>query len=278
MQQACRWILRPLVKAMIANGLTLPTLVATLKGVFVDVAEKEFQLDGKPLTDSRISMLTGVHRKDVRALRQAESSIGSPRGGVAATVVGRWLGDPRFLDDTGHPRMLQRQSTTQSPVSFEGLVAEVSTDIRARTVLDELLRQELVEVDSKTDQIRLLAEAFLPQPGSEALFEFYRLNLHDHLAAATENLLHQENTPPFFERAVYYDGLSPESVDELEEDANLQGLQLLQDLNAKALSRQRRDRTHEGPRRRIRVGLYVYHEDQPSDASSETAPSRGSKR
>ena len=51
------------------KGVTFSSFVNLLKEVFVEVAEREFRLDGKPPSDSRINLLTGVHRKDVRRLR-----------------------------------------------------------------------------------------------------------------------------------------------------------------------------------------------------------------
>ena len=68
--RALRHALRPLVRLMIAGGVTLPALIEMLKGLLVDVADKEFGLAGKAPTDSRVSLVTGVHRKDVSRLRR----------------------------------------------------------------------------------------------------------------------------------------------------------------------------------------------------------------
>ena len=66
---ALRSVMRPLVRLMLRKGVTFSSFVNLLKEVFVEVAEREFRLDGKPPSDSRINLLTGVHRKDVRRLR-----------------------------------------------------------------------------------------------------------------------------------------------------------------------------------------------------------------
>ena len=68
--RALRQVLRPLVRLMLAQGITYPYLLELLKGLFVEVADKEFRLDARPPTDSRISLVSGVHRKDVSRLRQ----------------------------------------------------------------------------------------------------------------------------------------------------------------------------------------------------------------
>ena len=59
---------------MLARGITYTYLADLLKGVFVEVADREFCIEGKAQTDSRISLLTGVHRKDVRRLRELEAN------------------------------------------------------------------------------------------------------------------------------------------------------------------------------------------------------------
>ena len=94
---AVRRVLRPLIRLAIHYGLTYPALAEMLKSVYVEVADREFQLDGKPQTDSRVSMLTGVHRKDVKRLR-SESSVESraaPKSvSLGAQIAAVWSSRP----------------------------------------------------------------------------------------------------------------------------------------------------------------------------------------
>ncbi len=271
MLRACRRILRPLIKVMITHGVTLPAVIALLKQVYVEVALDSFHLDGKAMTDSRISMLTGVHRKDVRTLREhGVPATAPPPMSVGATVIGRWLGDPRFIEADGHPRRLPRAGS-RDELSFNVLVAEVSADVRPRTVLDELLRQGLVVHDEADDQIALLVEAFVPRADHPAIYEFFASNLHDHAAAAADNLLTRDGKAPFLERAVYYNGLQPKSVDALEGAARRLALGALNELNAEALALQREDRDLPGARERFRFGVYFYRAAQPAEPSPDTA-------
>ncbi len=271
MLHACRRILRPLIKLMIAHGVTLPAVVALLKQVYVEVAVDSFHLDGKPMTDSRISMLTGVHRKDVRTLREhGVPATAPPPMSVGATVIGRWLGDPRFAEADGRPRPLPRTGA-RDEASFGALVQEVSADVRPRTVLDELLRQGLVTHDEVEDRVTLLVEAFVPRADHPAIFEFFASNLHDHAAAAAENLLTQGGKAPFLERAVYYNGLKQELVTALEGSARRLALGALNELNAEALALQRQDRDGPAAQERFRFGVYFYRAVQPEPAVPDTA-------
>ncbi|MEM8818917.1 MAG: DUF6502 family protein, partial [Pseudomonadota bacterium] len=142
-------VLRPLVRVLIARGVTAPALYRVLKGVYVEVAEQDFALDGLRPTDTRINLLTGVHRKDIRAMRDADDSEAAARGAranIMASLIGRWLADPDLTDDRGRPIPLPRQPQENGP-SFEALARAVSTDMRPRTLLDELLAQGLVTLD-----------------------------------------------------------------------------------------------------------------------------------
>ncbi len=256
-----RGLLRPLVKAMIAQGVTVPAVYRLLKEVYVEVAESDFALGDRRPTDSRISVLTGVHRKDVRAIREEgrpEASAAQRRVTAIASVIGRWLASPETTDAEGRPAPLPRQSGGSDGPSFDALVASVSKDVRPRTVLDELVRQRLVALDPGTDMVTLRAEAFLGPADSEQKILFFAQNVGDHIAAATENLLAEGGEAPFMERAVFYNRLLPASVDAVETVARAQAAETLATLNRMAYARQQADLEAAGPTERFRFGVYFY--------------------
>jgi len=267
-----RTLLRPLVKAMIAHGITLPALTRMLKEIFVEVAATDFALDSRAPTDSRISMLTGVHRKDVRTLRTADGPSAAATGSRAsalASVVGRWLADPALTDAEGRPHPLPRQSR-EGP-SFEALAASVSSDIRPRTILDELLRQGVVSEVPGSGLLRLEAEAFVGPAEIGQQAHFFSQNVGDHIAAATENLLAQPGAAPFVERAVFYNRLTPASVAEIEGEARRLSADALARLNRLAFARQNADASDPEARERFRYGVFFYHaaEDAPPAGAGE---------
>jgi hypothetical protein len=261
--EALKAVLRPLLRLMVARGVTLPALVAALKELYVDVAGRDFRLDGKPPSDSRVSLLTGVHRKDVRAIRESARPLSTPRGpNLGATVVGRWLGDPALADAEGRPRPLPRLAAA-GPPSFEALVEAVSKDVRPRTVLDELVRLGLAAWDTERDEVRLLADAFVPAGPGEEVLGFFRDNLRDHLAAAVGNLLAAPGERRFLERAVYYNNLRPADVDRLEAEARTLALAALRHLNSLALEHQAAARGDPAARERFRFGAFLFREAPP---------------
>ena len=107
---ALRRILRPLVRLLLTHGVTYPLITDIVKSTYVDVARREFRLSGKRQTDSRISLLTGVHRKDVKRLIEEGDGGGEAATGVSlgAALVARWLGAPELSDEEGRPLPLPR--------------------------------------------------------------------------------------------------------------------------------------------------------------------------
>lgn len=270
---AVRAVLRPLVKVLIARGVTAPDLYRTLKALYVEVAERDFPIDDRPPTDSRISVLTGVHRKDVRALRAGGSAgDGTERRrlGALASVVGRWLASPEYANPDGSPRSLPRAAADEP--SFDSLVASVSTDIRSRTVLDELLRQKIVALDDAGTTVSLNPETVLGPADPGQQLHFFAANLSDHISAAAANLLDETREPPFLERAVFYNRLAPGSVDGIEAEARRTALKALDTLNRLGHTRQAADRDDPDAIERFRFGVYFFRETEQEMAPDTWTP------
>ncbi|MCJ2087834.1 DUF6502 family protein [Methylobacterium sp. E-005] len=254
-------LLRPLVRLLVARGITFPALTDLLRELYVNVAEYDFALSGKEQTDSRVSLLTGIHRKEVRRLRGAGAPVSAVPAVVSRTsrIIARWIADPAFTDPQGHPLPLPRTAEDNAP-SFETLVAGVTRDLRPRAVLDEWLDRGLAFTDAQ-DRIVLAEAAYVPRgDGAEGpqLYYFGR-NLHDHIAAAVANIVGDK--PRFLERAVHYDGLSQELAAKLEARAREIAMEALQQANREAHAACQED---PGGDHRWNFGLYVYAEAAPS--------------
>ena len=267
--KAVKIILKPLLNLLISNGITYPVLNDLLKELFVEVAETDFKLAGKQQTDSRINFLTGIHRKDVRRLRNQLLNEVAPveTSSLSALLISRWLADPKYCDDQNQPLALPRLIKQGGEISFEGLVVSINKDIRSRAILDEWLNMNIVSLN-EDDCICLNQKAFIPQQGYEEKAWFFGENLHDHIAAAAHNL--KGDTPPFIERAVYYDQLTAESVKELAELSEKLGMETLISVNSRALALQNKDKESQKAMHRMRLGLYFYKTiDDDSDKNEQ---------
>lgn len=266
---ALRRVMRPLVRLMLRKGITYSYFADLMKAVFVDVAAREFRLDDKPPTDSRISLITGVHRKDVRRLRALpdETGAGLPEAvSIGAHLVSTWTGTPPFCQAGGKPAPLPRLASAGGECSFDALVARVSKDIRARVVLDEWLRLGVVRVDDE-DRVHLVTSAFVPQKGFDEKAAYFGHNVHDHASAAVHNLTVEG--APFFERSVHYDALTEAGVAQLREAVSDEGMRALMSFNTLASRLEARDSAAPAPRQRITVGLYFYSEPSADPTGKE---------
>lgn len=268
MTRAVAHLLRPLARALLARGVTLAAVIEHLKAAYVEAAEGELARNGEKRTDSRISVMTGVHRKDVRRLRAGiDAAYQAPGGtGLAVQVVARWLATQPFAQAPGKPAPLDRSG----PGGFEDLVASVSTDVRGSVVLEDLERLGLVEPDAD-GRLCLTAAAFTPPAGSDGQAWYFGRNLHDHLAAAAHNI--SGDGPPLMERAVHYSQLSPQSLATLQAEARKRGEALLLDMNALALSLKQADSEKQADSGASdatgRMALGVYYFETPEDDTPE---------
>lgn len=272
MLSALRRVMRPLVRLMLRKGVTYTMFTDLLKEVFVDVAHREFRLDDTPPTDSRISLLTGVHRKDVRRLRSEGDTVFAalPENiTLGAQLVNVWTTSPSFCSAPGQALALPRLASVGGDCSFDALVAKVSTDIRGRVVLDEWLRLGIVRLDEQ-DYVHLEAQAFVPQKGFDEKAAYFGHNLHDHACAAVHNLSGQGL--PFFERSVHYDALSSVSVEQLRDVVARDGMQTLLALSRLAAELEGVDEPSIEQRQRVTVGLYFYTEATAPDLSKTPGP------
>lgn len=261
--------LRPLVRVMIRFGLTLPALMERLKRLYVEEAAAHFALPDRPLTDSRISMLTGVHRKDVRRLRHQGDAGRKPKKGrsLGAQVLGAWLGAPEYRGADGAPLALPRSSA--SGPSFEELVSAISTDIRPRALLDEWLAVGLL-IERPDGLLELDPTAAAPSGDFDEIAWFLGRNLRDHAAAAAHNL--SGGAPTMFERAVFYDGLTEASVAALRRLGATEATALLREINQQAFARAEADKDAEGSDHRFTLGVYVYSGRDDADALEQDEP------
>src|SRR5690606_9272854 len=102
---------------------------------------------------------------------------------------------------------------------------------------------------------------FVPRQGFDETVALMRDNLHDHLAAAAENLDGAKN---HLEQAVFVDGLTAESAQQLHVVSARAWRQAFRTVMREAQSRHDHDQTHAPPEkrtRRARFGSYFYAEN-----------------
>lgn len=254
--RATKQLLGPLVRLLLENQVTFPVLTNLLKAVYIEEAERGFALPERPQTISRLTLLTGIHRKDVKRLQnEAEIEATPPAISLGAQLVLRWTAEPEYSDEAGRPKALPRLAAGGDTPSFESLVASVTQDIRPRAILDEWQRLGVARIDA-ADHVHLAEEAFVPANGFDEKAYYLGRNVRDHLASAHHNLT--GSPAPFLERSVYYAHLRPESVQELQDLSREAGIEALQRVNQRARELQREDEGQSDAQHRMSFGAWFF--------------------
>lgn len=254
----------PLLRVLIHFGVTFPILGTLLKRGYVDAATRHFALPDRALSDSRVALLTGLHRKDVSLLRHRPQKAKTRPGTLSAQVLSRWLAHPDWSDTGGRPMVLPRAAETGP--SFEALVVSISRDVRSRTLLDELLRRGAVR-ERSDGLLELLGAADIPSGDMDRLAYYFGRNLGDHIAAAGHNLIGER--APYIECALAFDGLSDAGITQLTEEAGRLGMEMLTKLNGMAVTLAEADLPNPAAAQRFMAGIFVLA-DSSSIANSTT--------
>ncbi|WP_194073983.1 DUF6502 family protein [Thiomicrorhabdus aquaedulcis] len=267
--KALKSILKPLVAMLLRQGVTFTALTDLLKITYVEVADSQFKLAGKAQTDSRISVLTGVHRKEVKRIRELAEESMQPKekkASLSAQLMATWLGQSAYLLANGQPKPLLRLQNSED-VSFESLVRCVTRDVHPRSILDEWLHQGVAALDAQ-DRVVLQQTGYVPDHDFEEKLFFTGKNIGDHLSAVAHNLAPATllgQTPAMFDRAVYYNDLSAESVQALEVFAKQESTKLLTQVNkmASQLQGQSQGQAPSQSGYAMHFGAYFYHDLTP---------------
>ena len=258
-------LLRPLVRILLRNGIPFRAFADIAKWVYVDVASNQFQIRGKKQTDSRISIITGLSRKEVRRIKQLErfsDKEAISRYNRAARVVTGWIRDNRFKDSSGQPKDIPFD---QGEVSFSELVKKYSGDVPPRAILDELMDVSAIKM-LKNGNIRLLTQAYLPTGDAETTLGILGTDVA-HLIDTIDHNIFSPEKERYFQRKVAYDNVPGNSADRFRKLSADKAQQLLVELD-RWLAAHDRDATPsvEGSgRKKVGLGIYYIEEDYKND-------------
>ena len=132
--------LRPVARFLMKSGIGYREFSEIGKSAFVDVATSDYGLRGRPTNISRVAVMTGLTRKEVRRLRDKISSgnqVDMARVIPPAEILSRWHSDSDYLDSAGRPLTLEFDGATPS---FAGLVKKYGGDIPPGAMRTELKR------------------------------------------------------------------------------------------------------------------------------------------
>lgn len=181
-----RSLMKPIILLLLRNGVTYKEFAALCKSIFVEAAAEEFGIRGRPTNISRISVLTGIDRKEVKRLKDSllsnETAEASARSRDRFTrILSAWHQNSDYIDAQGGPKILDVQGEKGS---FTSLIRSYGGDIPVQAILKEMVRLNLVKLEN-SKAIVLQRDYFPAQSDPEAL-----LRASSVIAELSETLYH----------------------------------------------------------------------------------------
>lgn len=256
LRRALSLMFKPLIRLLIAQGVTHAEFSETAKEVYVEVALRHFEGDGK-VNKSRVAILTGLTRKEVKNVIDRALSTGTQSKTYSrpARVLTGWFSDPKFQGPYGIPLELQYESSESEESSFTELVRLYSGDMAPRQMLNQLLESgAVVEIEgkykavSRTYRHSKLSPELIDRLGSVG----YRV-----FSSAARNIDKESAGRGHFDRMVFADdGCTDQVIELFDKHVRERGQSFLEELDVWFSSRKEMNET--GASRRG-TGVYMVH-------------------
>lgn len=178
--------LRPLARALLRAGIGYREFAEISKTAFVDVATKDYGIRGRPTNISRVAVMTGLTRKEVRRLRNKSESgdeVEVSRPMPMAVILHRWYTESDFIDSAGKPRDLFFDGGEHS---FSELVRRFGGDIPPGAMRTELKRISAIE-ETDSGALRVLKRNVSGREVNERLADGLELIVYPTILALANN-------------------------------------------------------------------------------------------
>lgn len=259
-------VLRPLARALLRAGIGFREFDEIAKTAFVDIATEDYGLRGRPTNISRVAVMTGLTRKEVRRLRdKSAAGEGSKvlRSTPMATILHRWFTESEFLTESGTPAELNFDGPG---VTFSGLVRKYGGDIPPGAMRTELKRINAVE-ETKHGTLKALKRNVIESDVHERLVTGLARILYPAALTIAHNTSYESDT--WVQRVVYTESVRQDDVARLRRigsDRLVEFTESIDDLFAAYEALYDSDRSIDSGRS---VGVGVFYFEEKSKVKSD---------
>jgi len=198
-------MLVPIARFCLGRSLKLQDVLECLKRAMVDLALDEAAKKGMKVNGSKLSIMTGVHRKDISRIHGKKLPVNT-RQTALIRIVSQWQTDKKFTTASGKPRVL---SVGTNDSEFSALVWRVSSDLSPGSVFEELQRVGLIR--STRQGVKLLAMGFMPRGDHHNGYRLMANDAKDLMQAVEENIDRGSDVPNLHVK-VEYDNVCVEAL------------------------------------------------------------------
>lgn len=256
LRAALSLMFKPLIRLLIAQGVTHAEFSETAKEVYVEIALRHFESEGR-VNRSRVAILTGLTRKEVKNVidRTIESGYQEKTYSRPERVLTGWYSDPRYQGPYGIPLELPYESADKETPCFVDLVRQYSGDMAPRQMLDQLVEAgSVLEVEGRYKAVRRIFKHSTLSPSLiKRLGEVgYRV-----FSTAAKNIDKEMEGSGYFDRMVFADdGCTDELIDSFDDFIKPRGQEFLEEIDVWFSSRKELNRPGD---ERKETGIYMVH-------------------
>jgi hypothetical protein len=213
--RAYQVLLGPLIRILLRQGISYAEFSEIAKAVYVEVALKDFKVAGRKATRTRVAVMTGLTRKEVkRVIDEAVKERYEPKSKFSrlGRVLVGWHTDTDFTGPYGLPLELQYETNNPGEPTFAELVKRHSGDMSPRSILDELIRVGAVR-ETDAGWYRVLRREYITDAQGRDTFERTGFIVRNFINTVDFNMTKSAPGKGRFERHVFpADGLRAEDM------------------------------------------------------------------
>jgi hypothetical protein len=260
------YLLKPLVRLAVKNGVSFPEFCEALKQAYVDVAAKQMRTSGKDPTEEGISLIANIPIPEVRDILNSNASArfteAIKEANPLAKALGAWHADPRYLGPYGVLRDLQFSASTLPTIgvaertdTFTDLVQKYCPEVSPRALLEELVSSRCVQ-DVGNGFYRAIKRSYVPDPLSPASILLFARVVHNHCEAAEVNLRAESGKEKgLVERIIYTEhGITKQELKLFDTFIRTRGQAFADDIDNWLTERDKPDRADT-----VKTGVGFYH-------------------
>lgn len=204
-----RRLLQPVARFALKRGFSFQQFIACARLVFVDAAQKELELASEKVNVSRVSVLTGLSRREVQRIFENAPLPSDQQGSLIARILGQWEYHKKYSNRNG-PRSLTCEGEKSE---FWRLCQSLSKNINPGTILFELERTGVIE--RKGGSARLLRSAAVLRKNEERGYELLANDIDAMILAAERNLSSERPEDITLHYHTEYDQIRRSAVNEI---------------------------------------------------------------
>lgn len=254
--QVFKSVMRPIVRLMLSLGINYREFCEICKVLFVEVASEDFGIRGRPTNASRIALLTGLDRKQVKAVRERLDGNDLPVSSSVSQmsrVITAWYQDKRYLDKAGNPKPLDEKSEN----GFYDLAKQYGGDIPAGAIMKELIRTSCIR-RMDNGQLEAISRVYIPSGDKQLSVQRAASVISDLCETITHNIFDStDSETKRFERRAMNINIAWDRVSDFKQFVEEKGQAFLEEVDA-WLSKNELAEPNSTEAIRLGIGLYSF--------------------